>query len=102
MVASSVPLSGTTVPTGYYCRFLVWIDASGLVGVTQGRMFTSDIGDAAYPPAPANKAVFGGVRIYARGNPFIPGSSFITHADYTNTLFNLTRRPVTFTNLQAQ
>jgi hypothetical protein len=106
IVASETILTGAAIAKGYYCRYLVCVDANGLYSVVQGRQHTSDLGEAAYPPAPISKAVFGGVAIYAGTAIFTPGTTsmtgFVAGGSGTVTLYNLTRRPVTFTNLQPQ
>lgn len=102
VATTTVSMIGTgrhTVPTGYYCYFLVVTNAAGAASVVQGRSYPTDRGVDAYPVQPENTAVIGGIKVYARANPFIPGSSFLTHADYNVTIYQLSRRPLSMTNL---
>jgi hypothetical protein len=102
LAASNTVLTGSVIPTGYYCRYLVWTTAAGTYGVTQGRSYKTDTGEEQYPPAPVSCAVFGGVKIYAKTAAFTPGTTPLATDSITTTLYNLTRRPITFSNLQPQ
>lgn len=102
VATTTVSMIGTgrhTVPIGYYCRFLVVTTAAGAVSVVQGRSYPTDRGVDAYPVQPANTAVIGGILVYAHTAAFVPGTTQLTGASATVTLYNLTSRPISMTNL---
>jgi hypothetical protein len=90
-------MTGNTVPTGYYCRYLVVTDANGLVSTVQGRAYATDRGVDAYPVQPENTVVIGGVRVYAASIPFVPNTTAL--GSVTTTLYQMVNRPVAMSNL---
>lgn len=102
VATTTVSMVGTgnhTVPTGHYCYFLVVTNAAGAVSVVQGRSLPRDLGVAAYPVQPENTAVIGGIKLYVNAGTFVPGTTIFSNVAYSITLYNLTSRPLSMTNL---
>ena len=86
--------SGHTLLTGgQSCLFALWLDANGDVSTTQGPIVTA--GDPCpVPPTPANKALFGLIKIATAGTTaFVPNTTELDAANVTTTYINAGRMP---------
>lgn len=91
-------LSGTTLPAGYFQKYLLLIDASGVMSIQEGLMsnvsaaavgWTNVSSVSAWAPLlsilNAGKAVVGVLTVANVTNPFIPGTTLLGAAGVTAT-----------------
>lgn len=77
-------LSGTTIPDGYYQKYLLLVDSAGAASILEGQYADTAAG-VKLPALPDSKCVVGILTVATAAATFVPGTTSLAAATVTDT-----------------